>query len=101
MATGTGTRTRPADRQAKSQAQPDKARQTQPKQRQQPSRTQQRFAGLQRLARETYSETKKITWPDKETTRNLTLVVIAISIVLGLVLGGVDAAFVHLWNLIP
>lgn len=58
-----------------------------------------RVAELRRVARETVAEMKKITWPDRETTRNLTLVVIAISVVLGLLLGGVDAAFVRLWSI--
>lgn len=66
-----------------------------------PSRVRVRYEGARRYWRETYSEMKKISWPDKDTTRNLTIVVIAISIVLGLVLGGVDAAFVRLWHLIP
>ncbi|HVX30961.1 MAG TPA: preprotein translocase subunit SecE [Nitrolancea sp.] len=47
------------------------------------------------------SEMKKITWPDQETTRNLTILVIAISLVLGLLLGGVDAVFVRLWQAMP
>ncbi|HUZ01390.1 MAG TPA: preprotein translocase subunit SecE [Thermomicrobiaceae bacterium] len=64
------------------------------------SRIASRFAGLQRTARETWAETKKITWPNRDTTRNLTLLVVAISAVLGLVLGGVDAGFVKLWNLL-
>ncbi len=33
---------------------------------------------------------RKISWPDRETTRNLTIVVIAISVALGLLLGGID-----------
>jgi preprotein translocase subunit SecE len=53
------------------------------------------------VARETAAEMKKINWPDRETTRNLTIFVIGLSLVLGLVLGGVDAIFVKLWELIP
>lgn len=60
-----------------------------------------RLAVLQRLFKDTVSEMKKITWPDRDTTRNLTIVVIAISVALGLALGGVDAAFVRLWQAIP
>jgi preprotein translocase subunit SecE len=60
-----------------------------------------RVASLQRGAKETLSEMKKITWPDQDTTRNLTIVVIAISVILGLLLGGVDAAFVRLWQAMP
>lgn len=39
---------------------------------------------------DTVAELKKVTWPDKETTKNLTIVVIAISAVLGALLGGLD-----------
>ena len=41
---------------------------------------------------------KKITWPDQQTTRNLTLVVIAVSTVLGLVLGGIDFVLFRLFE---
>lgn len=110
MAT-TRTRTQPR---TETKEQPDKARPQskqakqlkkqapQPnKSHQAPSRVRQRYEGARKYWRETYSEMKKITWPDNDTTRNLTIVVIAISVVLGLVLGGVDAAFVRLWHLIP
>jgi preprotein translocase subunit SecE len=40
--------------------------------------------------RDTRSELKKVTWPTRQETTNLTLVVIGISVALGLVLGGVD-----------
>ncbi len=60
-----------------------------------------RLAVLQRLFKDTVSEMKKITWPDRDATRNLTIVVIAISVFLGLTLGGVDAVFVRLWQWIP
>jgi preprotein translocase subunit SecE len=39
------------------------------------------------------AELKKVTWPTWETTIYLTFVVIVVSAVMGLVLGGVDAAF--------
>jgi len=61
----------------------------------------QRFESLKRVVNDSISEMKKITWPDQETTRNLTIVVIAISLVLGLLLGGVDALFVRLWQAMP
>ena len=60
-----------------------------------------RITALRGVARETAAEMKKINWPDRETTRNLTIFVISLSLVLGLVLGGVDAIFVKLWELIP
>ncbi|MFL5761480.1 MAG: preprotein translocase subunit SecE [Thermomicrobiales bacterium] len=49
-----------------------------------------RVESLQRTFRETRAEMSKITWPDQQTTRNLTIVVIGLSIVLGLFLGGID-----------
>lgn len=60
-----------------------------------------RFAGLQQLVRDTSSEIRKVTWPDKETTRTLTIVVIAMATVLGVLLGGIDAGLVRLWDAIP
>ena len=50
----------------------------------------ERMGGVRRLYFDTRAEVKKITWPDRETTRNLTFVVIAISVALGIVLGGID-----------
>lgn len=57
-----------------------------------------RVAGLKQLVRDTKNEIKKVTWPDRETTRNLTVVVIALAAFLGALLGGVDALFVRLWE---
>ena len=45
---------------------------------------------FKRWWQDTIAELKKVTWPDRETTKNLTLVVIAISIVLGALLGAID-----------
>jgi preprotein translocase SecE subunit len=42
--------------------------------------------------RDTRSELRKVTWPSRQETINLTLVVIGLSLVLGLLLGGVDLA---------
>ena len=49
---------------------------------------------------DTVAELKKVTWPDKETTKNLTLVVIAISAALGVLLGGLDWVLQQLFALI-
>ena len=49
---------------------------------------------------DTIAELKKVTWPDRETTKNLTLVVIAISAVLGALLGGLDWVMQQLFALI-
>ncbi len=45
---------------------------------------------IKRQWQDTLAELKKVTWPDRETTKNLTIVVIAISAVLGVFLGGLD-----------
>jgi preprotein translocase SecE subunit len=42
-----------------------------------------------RLA-DTWAEIKKITWPDGDTVRSLTALVIAMATVLGIILGGLD-----------
>lgn len=60
-----------------------------------------RFEGLQKFIRETMAEIKKVIWPDRETTRNLTLVVIAVSIVLGILLGGIDYVLFQLFEALP
>lgn len=49
-----------------------------------------RIDGLKKSYHDTVAELKKVNWPDRETTKNLTIVVIGISIVLGLLLGGID-----------
>lgn len=56
---------------------------------------------LRSRLRDTISEIKKVTWPDQETTRNMTIFVIGLSIFLGAILGGIDATFVRLWENIP
>lgn len=66
----------------------------------QPSMIASKTESIRRLVRESYSEAKKVNWPDQDTTRNLTVVVIAISIVLGLLLGGIDYGLVRLLDVI-
>lgn len=56
---------------------------------------------MQTMIRDTSSEIRKVTWPDSDTTRNLTLFVIGLSIFLGAMLGGIDAIFVRVWENIP
>ncbi len=63
---------------------------------------EQRSSPIQRvqtLVRDTYVEIQKVSWPDAQTTRNLTLLVIAMAVILGVLLGGIDALFVRLWQL--
>jgi preprotein translocase subunit SecE len=60
-----------------------------------------RRAGMQSLVRDTMAEIRKVTWPDSQTTRNLTILVIAMAAVLGAILGGIDAIFIRVWDWIP
>ena len=67
------------------------ARPTAPARRRNPfgflSRLQPRFVG------DIISELRKVTWPTASDTRYLTFVVAIVSVVVGLVLGGVDLVF--------
>ena len=58
-----------------------------------------RTQAIRQLARDSYSEIKKVNWPDQQTTRNLTIVVIGISFFLGITLGGIDFLLEKLFNL--
>jgi len=62
---------------------------------------ERRTEGPRRLYAETLAEMKKINWPDRETTKNLTGVVIAISAVLGVLLGGLDFLLRALFEALP
>ena len=56
-----------------------------------PNAASSRFEGVQRGVRDTIAELKKVQWPDRLTTRNLTLVVIGMSATLAVILGLLDA----------
>ncbi len=60
-----------------------------------------RFEGAQRYTRDAWGEIKKVIWPDRETTRNLTLVVMAVSVVLGILLGGIDYVLFQVFEAMP
>ena len=60
-----------------------------------------RFGGLEQWYVDTRSEMRKIVWPDRETTKNLTILVIAISVVLGLLLGGIDYLLQAIFEALP
>jgi len=60
-----------------------------------------RLGGIQGLFRDTMIEIRKVSWPDQQTTRSLTMLVIAMAVILGALLGGIDAIFVRLWEWIP
>lgn len=51
-----------------------------------------------RFIRDTRSELKKIVWPTREEAINLTIIVIAVSVAMGVVLGGVDYLFKMLFE---
>jgi preprotein translocase subunit SecE len=60
-----------------------------------------RYSGLERWYQDTASEMRKIVWPDRETTKNLTIVVIGISVVLGILLGGIDYILQAIFEVLP
>jgi preprotein translocase subunit SecE len=52
-----------------------------------------RESGIVRTFREVRSEMKKVVWPTREETTRLTIVVIAISVVISVILFSADAVF--------
>lgn len=59
---------------------------------------QARTEGVRRLVADTRAELRRVNWPDQETTRALTIVVIAISAALGILLGGIDFVLFQLFE---
>jgi preprotein translocase subunit SecE len=55
---------------------------------------------LVRLVRETRAELRRVVWPTREETTRLTVVVIAISVVVGLILFTADSLFLSLYTLL-
>jgi preprotein translocase subunit SecE len=53
-----------------------------------------------KFIREVVAELKKVTWPTREETVKLTVVVIVISILVGAFIGGLDSLFVKLTTLL-
>ncbi|MDQ3491777.1 MAG: preprotein translocase subunit SecE [Chloroflexota bacterium] len=51
------------------------------------------FRRIRRFVGESYSELKKVTWPTREHTRNLTVLVFVISAVVGAYIGFFDLLF--------
>lgn len=49
---------------------------------------------------ETVAELRKVAWPDSETTRNLTVVVVGISVAIGFLLGIADSILTALYTLL-
>lgn len=54
---------------------------------------------LVRFAKDEVSEAKKVEWPNRETTRNLTLVVLGLTTIMAVVLGGLDLLLTYLYSL--
>jgi preprotein translocase subunit SecE len=63
-------------------------------------RDQGPIARLQGHVDNIMAELRKVTWPTPDETRNLTIVVIGISLALGLILGGIDLVLSNLYQLI-
>ncbi len=59
-----------------------------------------RFGRLRGNIRDIMSELRKVTWPTREETRNLTIVVIGITAVIGSALGALDALLQLLYRAI-
>jgi preprotein translocase subunit SecE len=60
----------------------------------------ERFSGSRAFYNDASSEIRKVIWPDRMQTRNLTLLVIALSIVMGVLLGGIDWTLLQLFEAI-
>ena len=52
-----------------------------------------RFGKISRSIKEIYAELGRVTWPTKEETTRLSIIVVSISIVIGLFLGVIDMGF--------
>lgn len=48
------------------------------------------------FVREVMAELKKVTWPTRQETVKLTIVVIAVSVIVGIFIGIIDASFLKL-----
>ncbi len=57
-----------------------------------------RGAGITNTVRELRSEVRKVVWPTRRETANMTMVVLAIAVALGIFLGGVDFIFSELFR---
>ncbi|MGB9723703.1 MAG: preprotein translocase subunit SecE [Chloroflexia bacterium] len=61
---------------------------------------QSRLAKVGRWFRDAIAELRRVVWPTPQETRNLTLVVIGLSVALGLLMGFFDWLFSVLYQLI-
>jgi preprotein translocase subunit SecE len=58
-----------------------------------------RVGRLRGQVRDIAAELRKVTWPTREETRNLTIVVVGITVVIGTLLALVDTLFGYLYRL--
>jgi preprotein translocase SecE subunit len=49
------------------------------------------FQGLRQYLEESWAELRKVSWPDRQTVTNLTLIVIAVSVAVGAYIAGLDS----------
>jgi preprotein translocase subunit SecE len=61
-------------------------------------RTGNPFIAIANFVRDVRSELRKVAWPTQRETVNLTVVVIALSVAMGLFLGGTDFIFQELFR---
>jgi preprotein translocase SecE subunit len=57
-----------------------------------------RMERIRKLILDTWSEIKKISWPDGDTVRRLTALVLVMAIALGLILGGIDYVLLKVFD---
>lgn len=57
-----------------------------------------RMERIRKLIQDTWSEIKKISWPDGDTVRRLTALVLVMAIALGLLLGGIDYVLLKVFD---
>jgi preprotein translocase SecE subunit len=51
------------------------------------------FRGIRQYLTEAWSELKKVAWPTRQTVINLTLIVLAVSVAVGIYIAVLDTAF--------
>jgi preprotein translocase subunit SecE len=71
---------------------PKQSRQTRGNRPSQPQRKRFRL-GLPNWITEIWSELRKVTWPTRDETAYLTMVVIIVAVIVGVALGAIDVAF--------
>jgi len=63
-------------------------------------KTQKKQNAIQRYFRETIGELRKVSWPTRQETINLTIVVVIVLVVMSAFLGTLDFVFFRMFGLI-